>query len=194
MQKVENPSWIPQSSLGAPGIRVGAQGMRTGKEETLFRGSPRKDRGSFLAESPGSGQMNLRGSARVRVNPAVSMVPGAWGRNAPAGGGETTVLPGQRLAKAGGAGGGGGRVGRGWGSRAGRGRGGHVRRRGRGRESARERPESRGVAALGENCFQDGGVNVDRRFGRTQGTESQDQAEASAAGGQQSGTEDAKEK
>ena len=35
-------------------------------------------------------------------------------------------------------------------------------------------------------------VNVDRRFGRTQGTGGQDQAEASAAGGQQSGTEDAK--
>ena len=35
--KVENPSWIPQSRLEAPGIRVGAQGMRTDREETLFR-------------------------------------------------------------------------------------------------------------------------------------------------------------
>ena len=33
--KVENPSWIPQSRLEAPGIRVGAQGMRTDREETL---------------------------------------------------------------------------------------------------------------------------------------------------------------
>lgn len=46
--------------------------------------------------------MNLRDSARVGVNRAVSMVPGAWGRNAPASGGETTIPPGQLPQKAGG--------------------------------------------------------------------------------------------
>ena len=96
--------------------------------------------------------MNLRDSARVGVNRAVSMVPGAWGRNAPASGGETTIPPGQLPQKAGGfAGGVGGGEG-GGGSPAGRGRGGHVRRRGRGPEPARERTES-GEEAAPEELF-----------------------------------------
>lgn len=53
--KVENPSWIPQSRLEAPGIRVGAQGMRTDREETLFRGLPSQKRRAFSCRVPREG-------------------------------------------------------------------------------------------------------------------------------------------
>lgn len=89
----------------------------------------------FLRGSPERGNESEGQCRGWGVNPAVSMAPGAWGRNEPRKLWRNNCAAGPaRLEKAGGKGGAGG-----WGKPAGRGWGGHVRPRGRGPKATPER-------------------------------------------------------